>query len=128
MKNKDKKKQTKQAVTAGKVKISTFFKENAHRVTTVTEIPRRLSEDEQECVAELNAFARSGAYAMSILQKVYPNILEKYNVSTGYMHDILSRAGLYLDTHYRIKTLAPAAEEDESPQQLKISRFFQVQP
>jgi len=110
------------------VKISTLFQKNANRVTTITVTPRRLTDDEQDCVYELNAFARGGTYAMTILQKVYMNILAKYNVDIGDMHDILLRAGLYLDTHYRVKAIVPTVEAEEyEEKQLKISDFFNDQ-
>ena len=129
-----------------KVKISRFFKGNESRnkdgrnlkkkereqITVITVTERQLTDQEDDCVRELNAFARGGQYAMDILQKVYKNILEKYGVPMHDTHEILTRAGLYLDTFYSVRLLHKNGavedddeeEEEESMRQACIDAYF----
>jgi len=71
-----------------------------------------LNEKEDDCVRELNAFAKSGNYAMSILQKVYKNILNEYDIKIEDMHEILSRAGLFMDKYYTVKSFYDKEENE----------------
>jgi hypothetical protein len=50
--------------------------------------------DNDECVRELEAFARGGLCGLERLQLVYGNILKEYNVPSEKSNAVLWQAGL----------------------------------
>lgn len=66
---------------------------------------------EDMCVAEFKAFARGGLYSLSVLNKVWPNILREYGADSRRLTKMLNRAGLYQSSAGKICPFTP--EDDE---------------
>lgn len=53
---------------------------------------REMNND--ECVREIEAFARGGECGLERLRVVYPNILKAYDVTSDQLNGVLWQAGL----------------------------------
>ena len=65
-------------------------------VLSITQKHERNQERFDECVRELRAFSSSGLYAMHLLNKVHPLILDYYGMQ-GEKWEVLSAAGVSID-------------------------------
>lgn len=80
---------------------------------TINDDNTEKEKKEYDCILELGAFARSGGYAMEILQKVYKNILKEFEIPDSDTNEIMARANLYLDKNKKVRLIC--GDNDHTP-------------